>query len=46
MLAVVEHEELWFALIRVDGDDDPRAFVSDFEASQTGHYATLLVARR
>ena len=46
MLAVVEHEEEWFALIRVDGDDDPRVFVSDFEASQRGHYAAVLAPSR
>jgi putative tRNA adenosine deaminase-associated protein len=42
VLAVIEHEEEWFALIRTDGDDDPRAFVSDFDACQRGHYATVL----
>ncbi len=42
VLAVLEHEDEWFALIRVDADDEPRAFVSDLEASQRGHYAELL----
>ncbi|GAB3591933.1 hypothetical protein GCM10027446_11620 [Angustibacter peucedani] len=42
VLAVLEHEDEWFALIRVDDDEDARAFVSDLEASQRGHYAELL----
>src|SRR3954447_6311635 len=42
VLALLEHEDEWFALIRVDDEDEPRAFVSDLEASQKGHYADLL----
>ncbi len=42
VLALLEHEDEWFALVRVDGDEEPRAFVSDLEASQRGHYAELL----
>ncbi len=42
VLAVLEREDEWFALIRVDGDDDPRAFVSDLEATQRSHYAEML----
>lgn len=42
VLAVLEHEDEWFALVRVDDDDEPRAFVSDLEAAQHGHYAQLL----
>ena len=33
VLAVIEHEDEWFALVRVDGDDDPRLFVSDLDAA-------------
>lgn len=44
VLAVVEHEDEWFALVRVDGDDEPRLFVSDLAASTQGHYAQLLAA--
>ncbi len=32
VLAVVEHEDEWFAIVRVDGDDEPRLFVSDLAA--------------
>lgn len=44
VLAVIEHEDEWFALVRVDGDEDPRVFVSDFPASSRGPYAELLSA--
>jgi putative tRNA adenosine deaminase-associated protein len=42
VLAVVEHEDEWFAIIRVDGDDDPRLFVSDLYAASRSSYAELL----
>jgi putative tRNA adenosine deaminase-associated protein len=42
VLAVVEHEDEWFALVRVDGDDDPRVFVSDLFAASRSAYAELL----
>lgn len=42
VLAVVEHEDEWFAMIRVDGDDDPRLFVSDLFAASRSSYAELL----
>lgn len=44
VLAVIEHEDEWFALVRVDGDEDARVFVSDFPASSRGPYAELLSA--
>jgi putative tRNA adenosine deaminase-associated protein len=42
VLVVVEHEDEWFALIRVDGDDDPRIFVSNAATALRGPYAELL----
>jgi len=42
VLAVVEHEDEWFALVRVDGDEDPRVFVSDLFAASRSAYAELL----
>ena len=42
VLAVLEREDEWFALIRVDDDDEPRVFVSDLDATQRGHYAEML----
>jgi putative tRNA adenosine deaminase-associated protein len=42
VLAVIEHEDEWFALVRVDGDDEPRLFVSDLAAASHSHYGPLL----
>lgn len=42
VLAVIEHEDEWFALVRVDGDDEPRVFVSDLAAASRGAFAELL----
>lgn len=44
VLAVVEHEDEWFALVRVDGDDEPRLFVSDLFAASRSSYGELLAA--
>ena len=42
VLAVIEHEDEWFALVRVDGEDDPRLFVSDLGAASRSRYGPLL----
>lgn len=42
VIAVLEREDDWFALIRVDAEDDPRAFVSDLDAVERSRYADLL----
>ncbi len=42
VLAVIEHEDEWFALVRVDGDDEPRLFVSDLYSASRSHYGPLL----
>jgi putative tRNA adenosine deaminase-associated protein len=42
VLAVIEHEDEWFALVRVDGDEEPRLFVSDLGAAATSPYGPLL----
>ena len=42
VLAVLEHEDEWFALVRVDGDDDARLFVSDLPAASRSIYAELV----
>jgi len=42
VLAVVEHEDDWFALVRVDGEDDPRVFVSDLFAASRSSYGEVL----
>ncbi len=42
VLAVVEHEDEWFAVVRVDGEDEPRLFVSNLYAASRSHYGSLL----
>lgn len=42
VIALLEHEDEWFALFRVDGDDEPRLFVSDLPAASLSGYAQLL----
>ncbi|SDQ18598.1 hypothetical protein [Quadrisphaera sp. DSM 44207] len=42
LLVVLEHEDEWFALVRADGGAEPRVFVSDLLAVQSGRYAELL----
>lgn len=44
ILAVVEHEDEWFAVVRVDADDEPRLFVSDFGAATRGPYGEILAS--
>lgn len=42
VLAIIEREDGWFAIARVDGDEPPTAFVSDLPSALEGHYAELL----
>ena len=42
VLAVLEREDAWFAMVRVDGDEDARSFVSDLVATESSQYADLL----
>jgi putative tRNA adenosine deaminase-associated protein len=42
VLAVIEHEDEWFAIVRVDGDEEPRLFVSDLGAAGISPYGSLL----
>ena len=44
VLAVIEHEDEWFALVRVDAEEEPRLFVSDLGASARSHYGELLAS--
>jgi putative tRNA adenosine deaminase-associated protein len=45
VLAVIEHEDEWFALVRVDSDDDePAVFVSDLPAATRSRYGPLLTS--
>jgi putative tRNA adenosine deaminase-associated protein len=38
-LVVLEREDEWFALVRVDGDDDARVFVSDLPAARSSRFS-------
>lgn len=40
-LAVLEREDEWFALVRVDGDDDARVFVSDLPAARQSSFGPV-----
>jgi len=44
VLAVLEREDSWFALLRVDAgtDEECRAFVSDLQATERSQFAELL----
>lgn len=42
VVLVVEREDDWFALVRVDGEDDPRVFVSDAEEARESFFADVL----
>lgn len=42
VLAFIEREDSWWAVVRVDGDEDPRVFVSDVAAAALSSYSELL----
>ena len=42
VLLLVEREDAWWAIVRVDGDDDPRVFVSDGAGAAASSYSELL----
>jgi putative tRNA adenosine deaminase-associated protein len=42
VLAFIEREDSWWAVVRVDGDEDPRVFVSDVAGAAASAYAELL----
>ncbi len=42
VLCVIEREDGWFAVVRVDGAEDPRLFVSDLPSALSGHYEPVL----
>lgn len=43
VLMLVEENDTWFAVVRLDGEEEPRLFVSDPEAGRTSKIAALLV---
>ncbi|WP_406201680.1 hypothetical protein OH807_22295 [Kitasatospora sp. NBC_01560] len=42
VLVFVEQEDAWFAIVRVDGEEDPRIFVSDGAAAARSSYGSVL----
>jgi putative tRNA adenosine deaminase-associated protein len=44
VLLLVEQEDLWFGVVRLDGEDDPRVFVSDGAAVLRSAYSDLVTA--
>ncbi|MYW04777.1 hypothetical protein GT354_42215 [Streptomyces sp. SID3343] len=43
VLVFVEQEDIWFAVVRVDGEEDPRIYVSDVAAVARSAYADALL---
>ncbi|MEV6208705.1 hypothetical protein [Kitasatospora sp. NPDC051914] len=42
VLVFIEQEDAWFGVVRVDGEDDPRIFVSDGAAAARSSYGSVL----
>lgn len=42
-LALLEREDEWFAIVRLDDGEDPRVFVSDVGAARHSAYAAVLL---
>lgn len=43
VLVFLEQEDAWFAVIRVDGEEDPRIFVSDGAAAARSAYGEIVL---
>jgi len=44
-LLFVEQEDMWFGVVRVDGEDDARVFVSDAHAAVRSAYGEVLLGQ-
>ena len=42
VLVLIEREDAWWAVVRVDGDEDPRVFVSDVTGAPASPYGRFL----
>ncbi|MEU6895019.1 hypothetical protein ABZ934_25185 [Streptomyces sp. NPDC046557] len=42
VVALIEQEDAWFGVIRVDGEEDPRYFVSNASAADRSSYGSML----
>jgi putative tRNA adenosine deaminase-associated protein len=43
VLVFIEQEDAWFGVVRVDGEDDPRIYVSDAAAAARSSYGEILL---
>ncbi|WP_338698210.1 hypothetical protein V2W30_19400 [Streptomyces sp. Q6] len=43
ILIFIEQEDAWFGVVRVDGEDDPRIYVSDAAAAARSSYGEILL---
>ncbi|MGV9252146.1 tRNA adenosine deaminase-associated protein [Streptomyces sp. NPDC003697] len=43
VLVLIEQEDSWFGVVRVDGEDDPRIYVSDAAAAARSSYGEILL---
>ncbi|WP_415947530.1 hypothetical protein [Streptomyces sp. KLOTTS4A1] len=43
VLVFIEQEDAWFGLVRVDGEDDPRIYVSNAAAASRSSYGEILL---
>ncbi|MGW0575519.1 tRNA adenosine deaminase-associated protein [Streptomyces sp. NPDC002920] len=43
VLVLIEQEESWFGVVRIDGEEDPRIYVSDAAAAARSSYGELLL---
>ncbi|WP_165984226.1 hypothetical protein [Streptomyces sp. YIM 98790] len=44
VLVCMEQEGVWFGIVRVDGEDDPRVFVSDAARAMRSAYGEILLS--
>ncbi|GGZ90876.1 hypothetical protein AB0P12_15740 [Streptomyces subrutilus] len=42
VVALIEEEDAWFGVVRVDGEEDPRYFVSNAAAAARSSYGSML----
>ncbi|MFE3328575.1 hypothetical protein [Streptomyces sp. NPDC059176] len=42
VLAFIEQEDTWFGIVRVEGEEDPRVFVSDAASAARSSYGAML----
>ncbi|SDK78523.1 hypothetical protein [Streptomyces indicus] len=43
VLVFIEQEDVWFGVVRVDGEEDPRIYVSDAAAASRSSYGEILL---